>query len=94
MHDECGRVATVVGNRGWRHLGVMQHPAQLETINTLFSPSEEELEYARQVVAAFAEAEAEGRGSTSLDGKMIDIPVVKRARNLLALADAMAKSAG
>ena len=70
------------------------HPAQLETINTLFSPSEEELEYARQVVAAFAEAEAEGRGSTSLDGKMIDIPVVKRARNLLALADAMAKSAG
>jgi citrate lyase subunit beta/citryl-CoA lyase len=70
------------------------HPAQLETINTLFSPSEEELEYARQVVAAFTEAEAEGRGSTSLDGKMIDIPVVKRARNLLALAEAMAKSAG
>lgn len=70
------------------------HPGQLETINTLFSPSEEELEYARRVVAAFSEAEAEGRGSTSLDGKMIDIPVVKRARNLLALAEAMAKSAG
>ncbi len=69
------------------------HPGQLETINTLFSPSEEELEYARQVVAAFSEAEAEGRGSTSLDGKMIDIPVVKRARNLLALAEAMTKSA-
>lgn len=70
------------------------HPAQLETINTLFSPSEEELEYARRVIVAFAEAEAEGRGSTSLDGKMIDVPVVKRARNLLALAEAMAKSAG
>jgi citrate lyase subunit beta/citryl-CoA lyase len=70
------------------------HPAQLETINTLFSPSEEELEYARQVIAAFSEAEAEGRGSTSLDGKMIDVPVVKRARNLLDLAEAMAKSGG
>lgn len=70
------------------------HPGQLETINTLFSPSEEELEYARRVVAAFGEAEADGRGSTSLDGKMIDVPVVKRARNLLALAEAMAKSAG
>lgn len=70
------------------------HPAQLETINTLFSPSEEELEYARRVIVAFAEAEAEGRGSTSLDGKMIDVPVVKRARNLLALAETMAKSAG
>ena len=70
------------------------HPAQLETINTLFSPSEEELEYARQVIAAFSEAEAEGRGSTSLDGKMIDVPVVKRARNLLALAESMAKSGG
>ena len=70
------------------------HPGQLETINTLFSPSEEELEYARRVVAAFGEAEAEGRGSTSLDGKMIDVPVVKRARNLLALAESMAKSAG
>ncbi len=52
------------------------------------------MEYARQVIAAFTQAEAEGRGSTSLDGKMIDIPVVKRARNLLALAEAMAKSAG
>ncbi|MCH7706368.1 MAG: CoA ester lyase, partial [Chloroflexi bacterium] len=49
------------------------HPGQLETINTLFSPSEEELEYARRVVAAFGEAEADGRGSTSLDGKMIDV---------------------
>ena len=62
------------------------HPGQLETINTQFSPSPEEIEYAQRVVAAFEEAEARGSGATSLDGKMIDVPVVKRARNLLAQA--------
>ena len=42
--------------------------------------------YARRVVAAWREAEAAGRGSLALDGKMVDVPVVKRAQNLLALA--------
>ena len=70
------------------------HPGQLETINTLFSPSQEEIEYARRVVAAFEEAEAQGSGATSLDGKVIDVPVVKRARNLLSLAESMAQRQG
>ena len=70
------------------------HPGQLETINTMFSPSPEEIEYARRVVKAFAEAEARGSGATSLDGKMIDVPIVKRARNLLALADSVAQREG
>ena len=70
------------------------HPGQLETINTLFNPLPEEVEYARRVVAAFEEAEARGSGATSLDGKMIDVPVVKRARNLLALADSIAHRQG
>ena len=63
------------------------HPAQIEAINVSFSPSEAEIEYARRVVAAFEEAERIGRGSTSLDGKVIDVPVAKRARALLQLAD-------
>jgi citrate lyase subunit beta/citryl-CoA lyase len=64
------------------------HPGQLETINKLFSPSLEEIEHARRVVQAFEEAQSRGSGATSLDGEMIDAPVVKRARTLLALADA------
>lgn len=64
------------------------HPGQLETINSLFSPSPEAVEYARRVVNAFEEAQSRGSGATSLDGTMIDVPVVKRARSLLALADA------
>lgn len=67
------------------------HPAQVDPINEVFSPSAAELEYARRIVAAFEEAERAGRASTSLDGKVIDVPVVKRARALLSLADAVAK---
>ena len=70
------------------------HPGQLDTINTMFSPSPEEMEYARRVVAAFQEAEARGSGATSLDGKMIDVPIVKRAQSLLELADSIARRGG
>ena len=62
------------------------HPAQIDVINEAFSPSATEIENARRVVAAFEEAERAGRGSTSLDGRVIDMPVVKRARNLLEMA--------
>ena len=61
------------------------HPRQIDTINEVFSPSPAEIEHARQVVAAFEEAERRGRGSTSLEGKVIDVPVVKRARALLSM---------
>lgn len=70
------------------------HPAQIQTINEGFSPSDAEVEHARRVVAAFEEAEREGRGATSLDGMVIDVPVVRRARGLLALAEAMRGDAG
>lgn len=60
------------------------HPGQIATINACFSPSDAEVAEARRIVAAFEEAEARGRGSTSLDGRVIDVPVVKRARALLA----------
>ena len=63
------------------------HPAQLDTINEVFSPTEEEVAYARRVMEAWDEALAAGRGSLALDGRMVDVPVVKRAQNLLALAD-------
>ena len=67
------------------------HPAQLETINAVFSPREEDLEYARRVVEAWEQAEAQGRGALALDGNMVDVPVVKRAYNILKLAKQMAK---
>lgn len=65
------------------------HPSQIDTINETFSPRPEDVEYARRVLQAWQEAEAAGRGSLDLDGKMVDVPVVKRAQNLLALVDSI-----
>lgn len=68
------------------------HPAQIDVINETFSPSPAEVDYARRVVAAFEEAERDGRASTSLDGKVIDVPVVRRARNVLEVAKSLGQS--
>jgi citrate lyase subunit beta/citryl-CoA lyase len=58
------------------------HPAQVEPINEGFSPSAQEIEHARRVVAAFDAAP--GAGVVGLDGKMLDIPHLKQARAVLA----------
>ena len=62
------------------------HPAQIETVNDVFSPTEEEVEWARKVVQAYEEANAAGRGAISVDGQMIDAASVRIARNTLDLA--------
>ncbi len=60
------------------------HPAQIDTITETFMPSEREIEHAQRIVVAYEDAERQGRGSTSLDGEVVDVPVVKRAYALLA----------
>ena len=65
------------------------HPAQLDIINEVFSPSDEEVAYAQKIMEAWDEAESAGRGSLAMDGRMVDVPVVKRAQNLLDFADAI-----
>jgi len=63
------------------------HPSQIEAINAAYAPSAAEIEHARRVVAAFEEAERRGSAATSLDGMVIDVPVVERARNALDAAE-------
>jgi citrate lyase subunit beta/citryl-CoA lyase len=60
------------------------HPGQIAILNEEFAPSSDEVEAARQQIAAYEEATAAGRGSISVDGKMVDVPVVIRAEQLLA----------
>lgn len=60
------------------------HPNQVAIVNRGFSPSEKELEWACKVVEADQAAHAKGLGAVLLDGKMIDKPVVDRARRWLA----------
>ncbi|MFP3927595.1 MAG: HpcH/HpaI aldolase/citrate lyase family protein [Desulfobacteraceae bacterium] len=66
------------------------HPRHVGPINQAFSPSEEEIDFAKRLVEAFDQAQAKGLGATSMGGKMIDYSSAKRARALLELADAVA----
>lgn len=65
------------------------HPGQVTIVNEEYTPSAQEVEYARKVIRMDEEAAASGRGSFQIDGKMIDVPVVVRARKLLARFDAI-----
>jgi citrate lyase subunit beta/citryl-CoA lyase len=59
------------------------HPSQLPTIHTVFAPTADEVAWARRVVATYDEAIAQGTGAINLDGKLIDVPMVERARRVL-----------
>ncbi|MCI9264958.1 MAG: CoA ester lyase [Oscillospiraceae bacterium] len=61
-------------------------PAHIATVNRVFSPSQAEIDYARDVFAAIEEAKRQGKGAISLRGKMIDAPIVQRARLVLEAA--------
>ncbi|ETW96455.1 MAG: hypothetical protein ETSY1_26565 [Candidatus Entotheonella factor] len=65
------------------------HPTQVDPINTAFSPTPDELENAKRVVAAFEAAEVAGEASIQLDGQMIDYPIVEAAQRILNMADAL-----
>ena len=67
------------------------HPIQVGPCNGIFSPTLEEVEMAEKVVKAFEEAEAAGVAAIQLEGKFIDYPVVKRSKDVLALAAAIEK---
>ena len=63
------------------------HPDQIDTIHKAFMPNEKELKKAERIMEAAEKAQKEGKGVISIDGKMVDAPVLARARHLLELAD-------
>jgi citrate lyase subunit beta/citryl-CoA lyase len=69
--------------------GTCIHPGLVAALNEAFTPQPEEVAYALKLIEADKTAQAEGRGSFSVDGKMIDIPVIDRARKLLARHEAI-----
>lgn len=64
------------------------NPRQIELLHEAFKPSEKEIERAKKILVAIKEAEAKGSGVVSLDGRMVDKPVVDRAMRTIALAKA------
>lgn len=88
VHDEAGflreaRRACALGFSGKSCI----HPRQVAWANAAFAASDAELAHARRVVAAAADAQAQGRGAFLLDGKMVDAPFVARAQALLRQGD-------
>jgi len=65
------------------------HPSQIKLANDVFSPPAAEVERAHKIVAALREAEAQGKGAASLDGKMIDAASERMAANVIAVDDAI-----
>ena len=65
------------------------HPAQVDAINAVFSPTPEELDYCRKVLQAFEEANARGDGSIAFGGQLIDRPIVERARRTIDMAKSL-----
>jgi citrate lyase subunit beta/citryl-CoA lyase len=65
------------------------NPRQLDLINRLFSPSTDEIAYARRVAEAFEAAQARGEGSVAVGGQLVDRPIVRRAQRLLETLDVL-----
>lgn len=61
-------------------------PKQINIVNKIFSPTAAEVDWAKQVIRALERAEKEGKGVISLEGKMIDAPVVNRAKRIINIA--------
>lgn len=70
------------------------HPKQLEAANRIFAPSDDEVEHARTIIAAFEEAEREGRGVVTVNGRMVENLHVEQARDTVARSEAIAALQG
>jgi citrate lyase beta subunit len=67
------------------------HPNQVSVVQEAFTPSEEAIAYAKRIVETFEASQKDGKGAYSLDGKMIDMPLLKNAQKVLARAKAAGK---
>jgi len=81
LQRDCVR-ARALGFRGKMAI----HPRQLDVINESFTPTAAEVDRARRIINAYETARAGGKGVTTLDGRMVELPIVERARRLVALA--------
>jgi len=89
LNDEAGFLKEVdlIKRLGFNGKSLI-NPRQIELLHNAYAPTEEEVEYAGRVVSAAAEGERKGLGVVSLNGKMIDGPVIDHARRVLQRAEA------
>jgi citrate lyase subunit beta/citryl-CoA lyase len=65
------------------------HPSQVQLANEVFSPPEAEVDRARRIIEALRQAEAQGKGAASVDGKMIDAASERMAQTVIAMDEAI-----
>src|SRR5699024_8495373 len=65
------------------------HTKQIETVNEIFSPVEEDVRKAEELVCAFKKSIDDGKGAFTFEGKMVDLPIAEKARKLLDKAEAI-----
>lgn len=82
------RIAKLSYQHGYRGAGCI-HPDQVAVLNECFVPQETDVAYAREVLRVMDKAEKEGKGTASLNGKMIDLPVAVRAKKVVDRMDAI-----
>ena len=82
--EGCTRSAERVRDMGYQGK-LCIHPDQVGPVNTVFTPTVDEVAFAEKVVAAFEAAEAEGLASIQVDGYFVDYPIVDQARRTLDL---------
>jgi citrate lyase subunit beta/citryl-CoA lyase len=82
------RSAAEAKNLGFTGKAVI-HPNQIRVVNEVFSPTKEDIEWAKRLLEAWEIATREGRGAIRLDGRMVDVVHIKMARNLLEKARAL-----
>ncbi len=88
IDDEDGLIQETTRAKQMGYQGkLIIHPRQIEAVHSAFAPTRREIEDAQHTVEAYEAARLEGKGVTALDGRMIDEPVVERARRLLAAAE-------
>lgn len=85
LKDDAGR-AKQLGFQG----KLCIHPNQIEPLHVIFTPTAEEISFARRVVDAFEAEESCGVAAIQVDGKFVDYPVVERSRRILRLASRIA----
>jgi citrate lyase subunit beta/citryl-CoA lyase len=90
LNDSEGLVGFAKQSRQLGFSGMSSiHPSQIEPINTVFSPTAEEIDYCQKVLQAFEEANARGDGSIAFGGQLIDRPIVERARRTIDMAKSL-----
>jgi citrate lyase subunit beta-like protein len=92
FRDQEGLRLEAEQGAGWGFSGKQViHPSQVPVVQEAFTPSADEIDYAKRVVETFEASQREGRGAYALDGKMIDMPLLKNARKVLDRARAAGK---